>query len=87
MGSSNHRNIPIAHLPVIDLGLLLSENHTEIVRPVDICKYLGFFYLNLNGAGQRVLDDSQNAFQIMEKYFDQPLEVKLQDTWQSVTHG
>lgn len=84
---SNNKKIKIAQVPVIDYDKLLSGNQTEISRLVDICQSLGFFYLNLNGNGQSLLDDSRNAFKFMEKYFDQPLDVKLQDTRQSVTHG
>ena len=80
-------NIPIAPLPVIEYDKLLFGDNTEIVRLVDICKSLGFFYLNLAGAGQSLIDYSQNAFQVMEEYFDQPPEVKLRDIRQSVTHG
>lgn len=66
---------------------LLSGSNIEIARLVDICKSLGFFYLDLTGARQSVLDNSQSVFQFMERYFDQPLEVKLRDVRQSVTHG
>jgi isopenicillin N synthase-like dioxygenase len=85
--SSSHGNIPIAPLPVINFDDLLSGSHTEIVRLVDICKTLGFFYLNLTGAAQTALDNSRDAFRFMEEYFDQPLQVKLRDARLSVTHG
>jgi isopenicillin N synthase-like dioxygenase len=81
-------DLPIAQLPVIDFSKLLSGDDAEIVSLVDICKSLGFFNLNFNNdAGQPLLDNSRGAFQFMEEYFDQPLEVKLRDIRQSVTHG
>jgi isopenicillin N synthase-like dioxygenase len=79
--------IPVATLPVISYDKLLSDDPTEIDRLLDICKSLGFFYLDLSGAAQPVLDKSQDAFKFMENYFDQPLEVKLRDLRHSVTHG
>jgi isopenicillin N synthase-like dioxygenase len=85
--SKKLENIPVTPLEVIYYDKLLSGSHTEIVKLVDICKSLGFFYLNLTGAGQSVLDGSRDTFQFMEGYFDQPLEVKLRDIRQSVTHG
>jgi isopenicillin N synthase-like dioxygenase len=85
--SSDLAHIAIAPLPVIDFDKLWAGNDTEIARLVDICKSLGFFYLNLTGVSQTVLENSQNTFKFMEKYFDQPLEVKLRDIRQSVTHG
>ncbi|KAH8807262.1 hypothetical protein F5884DRAFT_880143 [Xylogone sp. PMI_703] len=85
--TSNYENIHIAPLPVISYDELLSGNNTEITKLVDICKSLGFFYLNLTGNAQPVLDNSHSAFQFMEAYFDQPLDVKMHDIRQSVTHG
>lgn len=83
----NVHEIPIASLPVIDYDKLLSGNDAEVLRLVDICKSLGFFYLNLSGMGQTLLDDSRKSFQFMKEYFEQPLRDKLRDTRQSVTHG
>lgn len=85
--SEDPEKILIAPLKVISFDKLLSGSHTEIDKLVDICKSFGFFYLNLNGAGQSLLDGSRDVFQFMEGYFDQSLEVKLQDIRQSVTHG
>jgi isopenicillin N synthase-like dioxygenase len=85
--SKKPENIPVAPLEVIYYDKLLSGSPSEIGKLVDICKSLGFFYLNLTGAAQSVLDGSRDAFQFMEGYFDQPLEVKLRDIRQSVTHG
>jgi isopenicillin N synthase-like dioxygenase len=90
LSSSNSAKGPdlqIASLPTIDYEKLVSGDDAEITRLVDICKTLGFFYLNLNGEGQCMLNDSRRAFQFMKEYFDQPLEAKLRDTRQSVTHG
>jgi len=86
---SKHENILIAPLPVIEFEKLLSGSDSEIARLVDICKSLGFFYLKLDvaGPGQFLLDNSRHAFQFMEEYFNQPLDVKLRDIRQSVTHG
>lgn len=85
--SDKDKNIPIVPLPVVDFDKLLSGSDTEISRLVGICKSLGFFYLDLTDSGQSVIYNSRNAFHFMEEYFDQPLEVKLRDTRQSVTHG
>jgi isopenicillin N synthase-like dioxygenase len=86
---NNSQNIRLARLPVIELDKLLAGNDSEIANLVDICKSLGFFYLNLNSnsPGRSLLENSRSAFQFMEEYFDQPLETKLQDIRQSVTHG
>ncbi|TVY89075.1 Oxidoreductase [Lachnellula willkommii] len=48
--SENPEKIPIAPLKVISFDKLLSGSHIEIVKLVDICKSLGFFYLNLTSA-------------------------------------
>lgn len=79
--------IPIATLPTIHYDKLLSNDPVEIENLLSISKSLGFFYLDLTGEARPVLENSQNAFKFMEKYFDQPLEVKLRDLRHSVTHG
>lgn len=79
--------IPVADLDTISYDKLLEGDSIETARLLENCKSLGFFYLDLAGAAQAVLDNSQDVFKLMEEYFDQPLDVKLQDVRHSVTHG
>jgi isopenicillin N synthase-like dioxygenase len=79
--------IPIADLEIISYDKLLEADSQEIGRLVENCKSLGFFYLNLTGTAQCVLNDSNSVFRVMEEYFDQPLSAKLEDVRHSVTHG
>lgn len=80
-------DIPVAHLPTIKYDKLLCDDPIETAALLGCCKSLGFFYLDLTGHAQPVLDGSQEAFEFMEDYFDQPLDVKLRDSRRSVTHG
>jgi isopenicillin N synthase-like dioxygenase len=79
--------IPVADLETITYDKLLEADSQEIARLIVNCKSLGFFYLNLTGTAQCVLDDSNSVFRVMEEYFDQPLNAKLEDARHSVTHG
>ncbi|KAB8276948.1 hypothetical protein BDV30DRAFT_223925 [Aspergillus minisclerotigenes] len=87
VSSSDAPNIPVAPLPTISYEKLLAKEPVEIERLLDVCRSLGFFYLNLAGTAQVVLNNSRDVFKLMEKYFDQALDVKLRDLRHSVTHG
>ncbi|KAE8385472.1 Clavaminate synthase-like protein [Aspergillus alliaceus] len=80
-------DIPIAPLPTISYDKLLTGDPEEIARLLGNCQSLGFFYLDLTGAAQVVLNNSRDVFKLMEVYFEQPLDVKLRDLRHSVTHG
>lgn len=87
VSSQTNPNILVAPLETISYDKLLAGESTEVERLLNNCKSLGFFYLDLRGAAKDVLDNSQDAFKLMEEYFDQPLDVKLRDVRHSVTHG
>jgi isopenicillin N synthase-like dioxygenase len=80
-------DIPVAVLDTISFDKLLEGDSVEIARLAENCKSLGFFYLDLTGAAQGVLENSHDVFKVMKEYFDQPLGIKLQDVRHSVTHG
>lgn len=80
--------LAVAPLPTVDFSQLLSQDPSETNKLLTACRTHGFFYLDLRGNDtKRVLEDWKKVLLVMEKYFDQPLEVKMRDDRQSDTHG
>ncbi|KAF5855314.1 hypothetical protein ETB97_009448 [Aspergillus alliaceus] len=59
-------DIPIVSLPTISYDKLLTGDPEEIARLLGNCQSLGFFYLDLTGAAQVVLNNSRDVFKLME---------------------
>lgn len=86
--SSKDGQLAVAPLPTVDFSQLLSQDPSETNNLLTACRTHGFFYLDLRGNDtKRVLEDWKKVLLVMEKYFDQPLEVKMRDDRQSDTHG
>ncbi|EAW08894.1 putative 2OG-Fe(II) oxygenase family oxidoreductase [Aspergillus clavatus NRRL 1] len=78
----------IAQLPVLDAAKLLQGDEVEIQNLLRACKTHGFFSLNL-GADETsyMIGAWTDVLAFMDRYFDQPTEVKLRDERHSDTHG
>ncbi|KAF7329497.1 Gibberellin 20 oxidase 1 [Mycena kentingensis (nom. inval.)] len=82
-------DLPIAPLETIDFVALEQKDPVEVEKLLSACQTQGFFYLALEGNPEsaRVVADKEDVLRVMEKYFAQPLEVKMQDDRGSVTDG
>ncbi len=71
-------NVPTAPLLRLSLSKLTSNDGDESARFFQVCKDLGFFYLDLRGveAGERLLADAEGLFSVGEKVFDLEVEEK-----------
>ncbi|WPG97474.1 Hypothetical protein R9X50_00025000 [Acrodontium crateriforme] len=88
MANFENQDIVIAPLPTIKYDKLLAQDSTEITRLVDVCKSLGFFYLDFNlSAAHSLVNNSNDVLGVMNEYFHQPIEVKMKDVRGTVTHG
>jgi isopenicillin N synthase-like dioxygenase len=65
-------------LPTIHLDLLRAENDTESKKLLSACQSYGFFYLDLT-SDPELCKLWQDMLAIMKHYFEQSLEVKMQD--------
>jgi len=65
-------------LPTIHLDLLRADNGTESKRLLGACQSYGFFYLDMTSDAElcKLWEDMLLA---MKHYFEQSLEVKMQD--------
>lgn len=70
-------NVPTAPLLQISMSKLISRDSNEIERFIGACKDLGFFYLDLRGPGDEILNQSSRLFDVGVELFDLPLEEKL----------
>ncbi|KAF2719301.1 Clavaminate synthase-like protein [Polychaeton citri CBS 116435] len=61
-------------------------DHDECMVFLKACQTQGFMYFGLRGCGT-ILKDWELVQMHMDKFFDQPLEVKMQDDCQSDTRG
>ena len=82
----HHEDVSVANLPVVSLSKLQNAEPGEAVTLLKACQSHGFFYLDLQHAGT-ILEDWKALLQQMDKFFDQPLEVKMEDDCQSDTWG
>src|SRR5690349_17525552 len=71
-------NVPTAPLLRLSLVKLLGRDPQLVKRFVNACEQLGFFYLDLSGAGDSILADADQLFKVGEQLFDLPLEEKKQ---------
>ncbi|GJP96635.1 hypothetical protein CBS147343_1626 [Aspergillus niger] len=65
-------------LPTIDLDLLRADNETENKRLLSVCQNYGFFYLNMT-SDPELCQLWEDMLSIMKGYFEQPLDIKMQD--------
>ena len=81
--------VEIAPLETIDFASLVRKDPGEIAKLLKSSQTHGFFYVDLqNDATNQILTDLQGILRVVERYFDQPLEVKMKDDrWPSQTHG
>lgn len=69
-------DVPTAPLLTLSFDKLQKNDSQEIKRLVRACEDLGFFYLDLRGPGDRILNDADKLFKIGEELYDLPLEEK-----------
>lgn len=80
--------VPTAVLPEISYLKLLRSDPNELISLRKAGERHGFFYLNLVGSeNEAVLQRWRHVLAFMEEYFDQAMEVKMQDSRSSDTHG
>lgn len=65
-------------LPTLRLDLLRAEDLTERKKLLSACHSHGFFYLDLT-SDQQMTQNWDEMLAVMKQYFEQPLEVKMED--------
>lgn len=70
-------DVPTAPLLKISLSKLQKYDSDEIARLTQACEDLGFFYLDLRGTGDEVLEEASQLFNLAEGLYDLSLEEKL----------
>lgn len=72
-------NVPTAPLVTIRLKNLIDQDVHEKGRLFEASKSLGFFYLDMRGCeeGEALLDGSNTMFDLIEKFYNLPVEEKL----------
>lgn len=71
------KKVPVWPMPVIDYGLLLSQDPAEVEKVTNACLNEGYFQLDLNGIdGRRMLSDQQETLKLMHRFFSNTLEAK-----------
>lgn len=73
--------VDVASLETIDFGRLATKEPAEVEKLLNASQMPGFFYLDLQSEKdtKQIIEDLPEIYQLAEKYFDQPLEVKLKD--------
>ena len=72
--------VNIAPLETIDFSRIATKEPAEAAKLLKAAQSDGFFYLDLqNDVADLMLAERRNIVHIMEKYFDQPFEVKMKD--------
>jgi hypothetical protein len=84
--ASSHPIIVSTSLPTINLDLLQAGNETESKKLLSACRNQGFFYLDLN-SDPELCKLWEGMLERMKDYFEQPLEVKMQDHRSSDNYG
>ena len=84
----NEEDISLASLETINFSRLESKDTAETSRLLQCGQTHGFFYLDFQrtDSTRQFLADKMDILRFMETYFDQPLEVKMNDR-ASLTHG
>lgn len=72
--------VDVASLETIDFGRLATKDPAEVEKLLNASQMPGFFYLDLQSEpAKQVVADLPDVYALTEKYFDQPLEVKMKD--------
>lgn len=73
------KDVPVYPMETIDFSQLLSQEPAEVEKLLSCCQTHGFFYLDLQGIdGRRMLEDEKETLELMNRFFESPLEVKNQ---------
>lgn len=67
-------DVPTAPLLKLSLAKLQQHDPEEIKRLTRACEDLGFFYLDLRGTGDAVLEEASRLFDLAEDLYALPLE-------------
>lgn len=73
-------------LPTICLDLLRAEDDEESKKLLNACRSYGFFYLDLT-SDRELCKRWEDMLVRMKQYFEQPLEIKMQDARGSDNYG
>lgn len=72
--------VDVASLETIDFGSLATKEPAEVEKLLNASQMPGFFYLDLQSEHtKQIITDLPDIYVLAEKYFDQPLEVKMKD--------
>jgi hypothetical protein len=84
----NRNDVSIAPFKTIDFASLESKDPAEISKLLQCGETHGFFYLDFQGteSARQFLADKMDVLRFMATYFNQPLDVKMNDRV-SLTHG
>lgn len=86
----NGINTDVASLEIVDFGLLTHKEPDEVKKLPNACQTTGFFQLNLpDGSMSSVSTALQDVYEVAEKFFSQPHELKMKDcreTQERVNH-
>lgn len=69
-------DVPTAPLLILSFDKLRNNDTEEIKRLIRACEDIGFFYLDLRGPGDDILEDANKLFEVGEGLYDLPLEEK-----------
>ncbi|KAF2241165.1 Clavaminate synthase-like protein [Trematosphaeria pertusa] len=83
---ANAKPSPLLTLPTIRLDHLRSGDTSESKKLIDACRNWGFFYLDLT-SDDVLCRQWEEMLVAMKDYFEQPLDVKMQDARQSDNYG
>lgn len=78
MAITNEKDILSTTLPTLHLDLLRADDGPERKRLLEACRVHGFFYLDLT-SDPALCSLWEELLALSAQYFDQPLEVKMQD--------
>ncbi|KAH7371054.1 hypothetical protein BKA66DRAFT_536042 [Pyrenochaeta sp. MPI-SDFR-AT-0127] len=67
-----------SNLPTVRLDQLRAGNNAESKKLLEACRIHGFFYLDLT-SDPKLCNDWEELLAIMKQYFNQPLDIKMQD--------
>ncbi|UKZ96569.1 uncharacterized protein TrAFT101_011351 [Trichoderma asperellum] len=82
-------NVPVATLPTINYRLLLNCDEAEMAKLLSVSIREGFFYLDLEDedVSQTTCGYIDQIYNFMRTWFNQDLEIKLQDLQSNYTDG
>lgn len=86
---SSADKVSIATLPVINYQLLLSGDEVEMAKLLSVSAREGFFYLDLRDedVSQTTCEYVDQIYEFMRNWFNQDMEIKLQDLQSNYTDG